>query len=53
MATLPKNKISISVSIPFDLLDKIDKFTHLNRITRSEFIVKAVKERLEKIKEQK
>ena len=53
MTTLPKNKISVSVSISFDLLSKIDNVTYLSNESRSEFIVKAIKERLEKIKKNK
>lgn len=53
MTRLPKNKISVSVSISLDLLSEIDNVTYLNNETRSEFIVKAIKKRLEEIKNEK
>jgi len=53
MTKLPKNKISVSVSISLDLLSEIDSVTYSSNESRSEFIVKAIKERLEQIKKEK
>lgn len=52
MTTLPKNKISISISISFDLLREIDKAAFLSNKTRSKFIVSVLKEKL-KLAEEK
>lgn len=51
MIQLPKNKISISISISFDLLSKIDKAAFLSNKTRSKFIVSVLKEKLKLEKE--
>lgn len=51
MIQLPKNKISISISISFDLLSEIDKAAFLSNKTRSKFIVSVLKEKLKSAEE--
>ena len=51
MTQLPKNKISISISISFDLLREIDKAAFLSNKTRSKFIVSVLKEKLKSAEE--
>ncbi len=46
MTKLPKNKISVSVSISLDLLFKIDEIASNEQISRSELIVKILQEKL-------
>lgn len=50
MPKLKKNKFSVSVSITFNLLSEVDSAAYSSNESRSEFIVKAIKERLEQIK---
>jgi len=50
---LPKNKVSVSVSIPLDLLSEIDDIAYACNESRSEFIVKSIKERKQRIEEEK
>lgn len=48
---LPKNRVPVSVSIPFDELAEIDETANTLNLTRSDFILQAVREEMKKIKE--
>ena len=48
MSEVIKNRIPVSVSIPYDLLQKIDEFANKDRLSRSNFIVKILKQNLKK-----
>lgn len=50
---LPKNRVPVSVSIPFDELTEIDETAYSLGLTRSDFILQAVKEKMSKLQEQK
>lgn len=50
---LPKNRIPVSVSIPFDELQTIDQTAFTLDLSRSDFILRAVMEKIKKIKEEK
>ena len=49
---LPKNRIPVSISIPFDELAEIDKTAYSLDLTRSDFILQAVHEAMKKLQEQ-
>lgn len=51
MTKLPKTKVSVSVSISLDLLSEIDDIAYSKNESRSEFIVKSIAERIERIEE--
>ena len=53
MTKLPKNKVPVSVGIPFNLLLKIDEVADQDRISRSELIVQILKEKFKNAEEQK
>ena len=50
---LPQNRVPVSVSIPFDELAEIDETAYSLGLTRSDFILQAVKEKMSKLQEQK
>lgn len=50
---LPKNRVPVSVSIPFNELAVIDENAYSLGLTRSDFILQAVKEKMSKLQEQK
>lgn len=50
---LPKNRVPVSVSIPFDELARIDEIAFSMNQTRSDFILQATKEKMEKLKKEK
>ena len=53
MTRLPKNKVSVSVSIGLDLLTELDETAYTRSESRSEFIVDAIKEKIQRINEEK
>lgn len=53
MTRLPKNKVSVSVSIGLDLLTELDETAYSRSESRSEFIVDAIKEKIQRINEEK
>lgn len=52
MTRLPKNKLSVSVSIPLDLLAEIDEIAYADNENRSVFIVDACRKEVAKRKQQ-
>lgn len=50
MTKLPKNKVSVSVSIPIDFLSEIDETAYSLGQSRSEFIVNSLKKEVREIK---
>lgn len=46
MQKLPKNRVPVSIGVPFDLLFKIDEIASNEQISRSELIVKILQEKL-------
>lgn len=46
MAELLKNRIPVSVSIPYDLLQEIDELANAEKLSRSNFIVKILQQNL-------
>lgn len=53
MSKLPKNKISVSVSISLDLLNEIDELSYQLSKSRSTFIVDAIEKEIAKVKTEK
>ena len=49
---LPKNRVPVSVSIPFDELAEIDDTAYTMGLTRSDFILQATRAELKKVKEE-
>ena len=47
---LPKNRIPVSVSIPFVELAKIDKTATSLKLSRSDFILQATREKMARLK---
>jgi hypothetical protein len=47
MAKTLKNKIPVSVGIPFDLLSLIDEKAKENDLSRSDYVVQALREKVE------
>lgn len=50
MAKVLKNKVPVSVGIPFYLLTKVDEMAEKEDISRSDFVVQAIIEKIEKKK---
>jgi len=46
MTKLPKNKVPVTVGIPFDLLRQIDDKAFEENLSRSEYVVQALKEKI-------
>ena len=49
---LLKNRLSVSVSIPFNELVEIDKTANLLDLTRSDFVLQAVRKEMKNIQEE-
>jgi len=43
---LPKNKVPVTVGIPFDLLRQVDEKAYDENLSRSEYVVQALKEKI-------
>ena len=50
MKRLPKNRVPITVSIPLDFLAEIDEIVYERSISRSDYVVQALKEKVERDK---
>jgi len=50
---LPKTKVPVSVGIPFDLLQETDEIVMQKKLSRSEYIVLALKEKNHRTKTEK
>jgi metal-responsive CopG/Arc/MetJ family transcriptional regulator len=46
MKDLPRNRIPVSTSIPFNLLAEVDEKSKLKNKSRSEYIVEAIQEKI-------
>jgi len=53
MTRLPKNKVPVTVGIPFDLLRQIDEKASEENLSRSEYVVRALKERVSNEQDEK
>lgn len=53
MTRLPRNKISISISIPLEILAEIDELSYKLSKSRSDFIVGSIKKEIAKVKTEK
>lgn len=50
MTKLPKNRVPVSVGIPFDLLQEVDELANKENTSRSDFVVQALLEKVEREK---
>lgn len=48
MATLPRNKVPITVSIPIDFLCEFDEYLQKINKNRTEFVLDAIKEKMQR-----
>ena len=49
---LPKNRVPITASLPFDFLAEVDELAYSQGRTRSDFILEALQEKMERIKKE-
>jgi metal-responsive CopG/Arc/MetJ family transcriptional regulator len=52
MVKIPKNRVPVSVGIPFDLLTLIDENANKQGCSRSDYVVQALKDKVELDKNQ-
>lgn len=50
MTKLPRTRVPVSSAIPFDLLAEVDQKVAEDNTSRSDFIVQAIREKLEREK---
>lgn len=43
-----KNRVPVSVGIPFDLLTKTDEKANENNVSRSDYVVQALREKIQR-----
>lgn len=51
MSKLPTNRVPVSIGVPFNFLPLIDEFANKEGLSRSEFVLQAVKEKVESLQE--
>lgn len=53
MKRLPKNRVPASISFPIDLLQEVDELAYSMGLSRTDFVLMAVKEKMQKLQEDK